>query len=126
MTTLTHLGHFIHGELVIEHGDGTIPVVNPADGCEIGVLPQAGDRQLDLAIDAAQRGFSTWSRISAYERSKVLRAGAQLIRERLESLARVMTLEQGKPLGESRHSNGRCAPTLSSGRQRRGGARTAA
>lgn len=112
MATLTQLGHFIHGELVTEHGDGTIPVLNPADGREIGVLPQADDRQLSQAIAAAQRGFSTWSRISAYERSKVLRAGAQLIRERLESLARVMTLEQGKPLGESRIEWSLCADAL--------------
>lgn len=112
MATLTQLGHFIHGELVVEHGDGVIPVVNPADGREIGVLPQADDRQLDHAVNAAQRGFAVWSRISAYERSKVLRAGAQLIRERLESLARVMTLEQGKPLGESRIEWSMCADAL--------------
>src|SRR6202043_3663022 len=53
-------------------------------------------------LDAASKGFAIWRATSSYERAKVLRKAASLVRERADSIARIMTLEQGKVLAESR------------------------
>src|SRR6202042_506485 len=62
----------------------------------------ADKADLDEALAAALRGFAKWRSTSAFERSKVMRRAAELLRERNESVARAMTVEQGKPLAESR------------------------
>jgi succinate-semialdehyde dehydrogenase/glutarate-semialdehyde dehydrogenase len=79
-----------------------IPVVNPATEEVIGTVACAGPVDLDRALDAASRGFAAWSRVSAFERSKLMRRAADLLRSRTEDIARLLTLEQGKPLVESR------------------------
>jgi succinate-semialdehyde dehydrogenase/glutarate-semialdehyde dehydrogenase len=80
----------------------TIDVVNPATEEVLGTLAHAGIADLDEALAAAAKGFAVWRKVSAYERSKVLRKAADLVRERCESIARLMTQEQGKPLAEAR------------------------
>ena len=80
----------------------TIPVINPATEEAIGTLPHAGIADLDEALDHAVKGFAVWRKMSAYERGKIMRKAADLVRERVESIARLMTLEQGKPLAEAR------------------------
>lgn len=80
----------------------TLPVLNPATGKEIGRCAHAGIADLDRALAAAQRGFELWRKTPAIERSKVLRRAAELMRERVETNALLMTLEQGKPLAESK------------------------
>jgi succinate-semialdehyde dehydrogenase/glutarate-semialdehyde dehydrogenase len=77
-------------------------VVNPATGRPIGDLPHATEGDLDRALAAAERAFADWRRRSPLERSGILRRGAGLIRERLEAIALILTLEQGKALAESR------------------------
>ncbi|MBO1908080.1 NAD-dependent succinate-semialdehyde dehydrogenase [Microvirga sp. 3-52] len=79
-----------------------IPVLNPATEEVIGTVACAGPDDLDRALDAASRGFAAWSRVSAFERSKLMRRAADLLRSRTEDIARLLTLEQGKPLVESR------------------------
>ena len=79
-----------------------LDVTNPATGEVIGTVAAAGIDDLDEALDAAARGFATWRATSAFDRAKILRAGAALLRERLEDVARLMTTEQGKPIAESR------------------------
>jgi succinate-semialdehyde dehydrogenase/glutarate-semialdehyde dehydrogenase len=85
-------------------GDGRIeqPVINPATGETLGALPHASTADLDRALAAAQRGFEIWRAVSPYDRAKVLRRAADLIRERQEHIATQLTLEQGKPLAEAR------------------------
>lgn len=83
-----------------------IPVVNPATEEVIGSVAHAGRADLDAALDAAERGFAAWRKISAYERSKVMRRAAELLRERAEKVAQLMTLEQGKPLAQARLETG--------------------
>ena len=80
----------------------TLPVMNPATGEEIGRVPKAGQADLDEALEAAERGFKAWRAVSAYERAKVMRKAATLMRERVEETARILTLEQGKPLAEAK------------------------
>ena len=80
----------------------TLPVVNPATGEPIGTVAHAEIPDLDRALAAAQKGFEVWRNISAYERSKVMRKAAALVRERIEAIAPVMVMEQGKTLVEAR------------------------
>ncbi|HEY6869205.1 MAG TPA: aldehyde dehydrogenase family protein, partial [Novosphingobium sp.] len=78
------------------------PVLNPATGEPLGELPHATPAELDEALAAAERAFPQWAATSPLERSAILRRAAGLLRERIEDHARVLTLEQGKPLAESR------------------------
>jgi succinate-semialdehyde dehydrogenase/glutarate-semialdehyde dehydrogenase len=80
----------------------TFDVINPATEEVIGKLAHASKADLDVALDAAAAGFAVWRKVSAYERSKIMRKAADLIRERSETTARLMTTEQGKPLAEAR------------------------
>ncbi len=80
----------------------TIDVINPATGLKIGTVARAEIADLEAAAAAAERGFALWRDTSAFERSKVIRRAADLLRERLEEVAKLLTLEQGKPLGEAR------------------------
>ncbi|MDR3407621.1 MAG: NAD-dependent succinate-semialdehyde dehydrogenase [Methylovirgula sp.] len=90
----------------------TIPIVNPATEEVIGQLARAGIADLDAALAAAKAGFAIWRAISAFERAKVLRRAGELLRERLDRVASLMTLEQGKPLAEARYEVLAAADTL--------------
>lgn len=85
-----------------EASDGqTITVTDPATGEQIGSIPKATRADLDAAVAAADAGFKVWSQVSAYERSKIMRRAADILRERREKIAVMMTREQGKPLAEA-------------------------
>lgn len=92
----------IDGRWLSETPSGTVPVTNPADGSLLAHLPVAGPGELSAAVAAAQRGFAVWSRTLPLERFRVITAATALIRERVESIATTLTLEQGKPLAEAR------------------------
>ncbi len=93
---------FIDGQWGPAEAGGVLPVLNPATGEQIGTLARAERADLDRALAAADRGFRVWRNISAFDRARIMRAAANLLRERADSIARLMTLEQGKPLAESR------------------------
>ena len=93
---------FINGEWGPAEAGGVLPVLNPATGEQIGTLARAERADLDRALAAADQGFRVWRKTSAYDRAKIMRAAANLLRERAETIARLMTMEQGKPLAESR------------------------
>jgi succinate-semialdehyde dehydrogenase/glutarate-semialdehyde dehydrogenase len=80
----------------------TLDVLNPATGAPIGKVASASIVDLDRALAAAQRGFETWRWVPANERAATMRRAAGLLRERAESIARLLTLEQGKPFAEAR------------------------
>jgi succinate-semialdehyde dehydrogenase / glutarate-semialdehyde dehydrogenase len=80
----------------------SLAVVNPSTGKEIGRVAHASIADLDVALAAAQKGFLAWKAISAYERCKVMRKAAALLRERTDAIAMLMTQEQGKPLAEAK------------------------
>jgi len=92
----------IDGAWTAAHGGKTLDVMNPATGEVNGAVAHAERADLDVALAAADRGFAAWRRVSAFERSKLLRRAADLLRERADDIARLMTLEQGKPLAEAR------------------------
>jgi succinate-semialdehyde dehydrogenase/glutarate-semialdehyde dehydrogenase len=83
-------------------GSHTLPIINPSTEAELGSLAHAGVDDLDEALAAAAKGFETWRRVSPFDRSKLMRKAANILRERNEHIATLMTLEQGKPIAESR------------------------
>jgi succinate-semialdehyde dehydrogenase / glutarate-semialdehyde dehydrogenase len=93
---------FIDGGWCDAADSRTLAVVNPATGSEIGRVAHAGMADLDRALAATQKGFATWRAMPAIERARLMRAAATLMRERADSIASLMTLEQGKPLAEAK------------------------
>jgi succinate-semialdehyde dehydrogenase/glutarate-semialdehyde dehydrogenase len=102
----------IGGQWRAATGGRTIPVLNPATEEQIGTVPHASEADLDEALAAAERGFHIWRRVSAFDRSKLMRKAADLLRERADSIARMMTMEQGKPLAEARMETMAAADTI--------------
>ncbi|MDB5741850.1 MAG: Succinate-semialdehyde dehydrogenase [Polaromonas sp.] len=96
------LGLFINGKWLDSAGRQTEPVTNPSTGEKLGLLPHATENDLEHALEAARQGFASWRKTSAYERARVLRMAAALIRERRDRIAKVLTLEQGKILAEAK------------------------
>ena len=96
------LALFINGSWKIGEGRDLFPVVDPASGATIGEVPMASPADLDEALDAADQGFKLWRAAPAEQRGAVLKKAAALLRERVEPIARLLTLEQGKPLAEAR------------------------
>ncbi|TPI21083.1 NAD-dependent succinate-semialdehyde dehydrogenase [Mesorhizobium sp. B4-1-1] len=97
-----HVLLHIDGEWKRAASGKTLPIINPANETVLGKLAHAGIADLDEALAAAEKGFQLWSRTSAFERYKLMRAAAVIVRERAETIARIMTAEQGKPLAEAR------------------------
>lgn len=77
-------------------------VINPATGEVIGSFAHATTADLDEAIRAAEAGIKAWQAISVFERSKIMRGAATLMRSRVEEIAALITIEEGKPLAEAR------------------------
>ncbi|MFN4278603.1 MAG: NAD-dependent succinate-semialdehyde dehydrogenase [Ferrovibrio sp.] len=80
----------------------TIPVLNPATGEEIGKVAHADKADLDRALAAADKGFKAWKKVSPYDRYKVLRKAADIIRGRADEIGKIMSMEQGKPFIEAK------------------------
>jgi succinate-semialdehyde dehydrogenase / glutarate-semialdehyde dehydrogenase len=96
--------------------DGTekkcLLVDNPATGEIIGRVAHASRDDLDHALIAAERGFQQWRKIGVLARSELMRRAAGLLRGRSEAIATLMTIEQGKPLPESRLEASAAADTI--------------
>lgn len=92
---------YIDGRFLSGEGRVTEPMYNPATDEVLGELPHATNADLDMAVAAAARAFPAWRATSAIDRSAILRRAAQLIRERCDHIARIMTREQGKILPEA-------------------------
>lgn len=81
-------------------------VFDPATGVKIYEVGFANREDLADALEAAATGFDVWRKLSAYERSKILRKAADLTRLRAEEIAQLITKEQGKPIAEARMEAG--------------------
>lgn len=106
------LGLYIGGKWRTGEGRNTWDVLNPATGEAHAGLPMATAGDLDEALAAAQRGFLAWREIAPEMRSSVLLKTAALLRERVDQIANIATLEQGKPLGEAKGEIGLAATLL--------------
>ncbi|HYM92133.1 MAG TPA: aldehyde dehydrogenase family protein [bacterium] len=81
---------------------GSIPVINPYDGSQIDTVPKADADDVERALATAVRGARAMRKLTGYERSCSLRKAADLMTQRTEDLARTITLEEGKIIGEAR------------------------
>jgi succinate-semialdehyde dehydrogenase/glutarate-semialdehyde dehydrogenase len=93
---------FINGTWGPAASGRTLPVVNPATHGQIGTVAYAEKADLDRALEAADKGFKVWRKVSPFERCKIMRKAADILRERADKIATLMTLEQGKPIGEAK------------------------
>ena len=94
---------YINGEWLSALGGETQSIFNPATGQLIGTVPMMGRQEARQAIAAANQALPAWRALPAKERSARLRAWFELMLEHQEELARLMTIEQGKPLAEARN-----------------------
>ncbi len=105
-------GLLIGGEARGARGRGRQDVINPATEKSLGQLPHATMQDLDDALAAAEKGFLVWRAVPAQGRGKVLKRAADLLRERGEPLARIATMESGKPLAQARIELAMAADTI--------------
>ena len=96
------LALYIDGKWLNGEGRKGEDVINPATGKTLAHLPHASSADLDAALEAAAKGFAVWKATSAYDRSKIMRKAADLVRERYDHISKVQTQEQGKVYVESR------------------------
>ncbi len=96
------LAMYIDGEWCQGSRGETEKVINPANEEVLAELPHATSEDLDRALDAARRAFPKWRATSAYDRSRILEKAADLVRERADSIAATLTMEEGKILGEAK------------------------
>lgn len=94
-------GLFIDGDFVDGHGEG-FKTINPATEEVLAEISEATDADVDLAVHAARKAFRSWSRISGAERGKYLFRIARIIAERSRELAVLESIDNGKPIKESR------------------------
>src|SRR5215470_8170491 len=99
MTDYPELQLYIGGQWKKAAGQ---PVLNPADESVIGTVPTATRADLDAALNAAADGFKVWSKTSPAKRCEIIMKAVALMRQRVEEMAVAMTLEQGKPIAQSR------------------------
>jgi succinate-semialdehyde dehydrogenase/glutarate-semialdehyde dehydrogenase len=100
--SLWHTTPYVDGKWVGENVGETWPLRNPASGALIAEIPQLGQGEVRLAIEAAHRAFITWRRLVAKERSAILRRWYDLIIAHIDDVARLIVLEEGKPFAEAR------------------------
>ncbi|MGE7472050.1 NAD-dependent succinate-semialdehyde dehydrogenase [Bosea sp. NPDC003192] len=103
---------FVGGQWCSAVAGRSIDVSDPASEERIGGVAHAGIADLIRALEAAESGFAVWREISAFERSKLMRRAAELLRSRVDTIAPLMTLEQGKPLAEARTETLAAADTI--------------
>jgi succinate-semialdehyde dehydrogenase/glutarate-semialdehyde dehydrogenase len=98
---LLHRQAYLDGKWVDADSGETFPVTNPATGEILAELPRMGAGETARAVAAAERALPEWKHRTAKERARTLRTLADLMLEHEDELARLMVLEQGKPLAEA-------------------------
>jgi succinate-semialdehyde dehydrogenase/glutarate-semialdehyde dehydrogenase len=93
---------YIDGKWCEASGGGTLGVINPATEEVISDVAYGTREDARRAVAAAARALPGWMKLTAYDRARVLKKTADLMRERADAISRTLTMEQGKPLGESR------------------------
>lgn len=93
---------YIDGKWTDAADGRTLAVINPADESTIIEVAYGTRAEADRAIEAAANAFPGWKAGSAYDRAKILKRTADLLRDRADAIARTLTCEQGKPLPEAR------------------------
>lgn len=95
-------GLFIDGQFVEASDGASFEVTAPANGERIATVSAATDKDVDTAVQSAQRAFLHWSRLTAYDREKTIRKATAHARTRADRIGMLMALEQGKPFNQSK------------------------
>src|SRR5262245_44754021 len=103
---------FIDGKWIEADGKKTLGVINPATEDVIADIAYGGRAETKRAIEAAGRAMPGWMKLTAYDRAKVLKKTAEIMRERIDAIARTLTMEQGKPLPEAKAEINHSADTF--------------
>ena len=98
----------VDGEL-LRSASSTLDVINPATGKVFARCPAAGPAELDRAVAAARKALPKWSALSYEERAGYIKRMSAALKTHQNSLAELLTREQGKPIGQSRDEIGRAA-----------------
>jgi succinate-semialdehyde dehydrogenase/glutarate-semialdehyde dehydrogenase len=93
---------FINGKWRAAISNDWLDVINPATEESVGKVAVAQISDLDEALDAANVAFKLWRNTPPFARYKIMRRAADLLRERADSVAKIMTIEQGKPIAEAK------------------------
>ena len=93
-----HLENYIGGNMIGPLSGKFIDDVNPATGDVFAQIPDSGEKDIEVAVHAAQQAFPKWSVTPVEERFKILNRIASLIDDNIESLALAETMDNGKPL----------------------------
>ena len=93
---------FIDGKWVEADSGRTLGVINPATEETIADIAYGGRAETRRALEAAHRAMQSWMKLTSWDRAKVLKKTADLMRERADSIARTLTMEQGKPVPEAK------------------------
>jgi succinate-semialdehyde dehydrogenase/glutarate-semialdehyde dehydrogenase len=93
---------YIDGKWVEADSGRTLGVINPATEEVLMEVAYGGRAETRRALEAAAKAMPGWMKLSAWDRAKVLKKTAELMRERADAIARTLTLEQGKPVAESK------------------------
>lgn len=99
---LINLQLYIDGQWVPSDSGDTFDVINPVNTQPMGKAAKAGRSETRRALEAASRAFRVWGRAAPDERVKALKKAAAAVADRQEELARILTMEHGKPLGDAR------------------------
>jgi succinate-semialdehyde dehydrogenase/glutarate-semialdehyde dehydrogenase len=102
MPMYANLEMLIDGKFTLGSSGKSEPVINPATEQTLAELPHAATSDLEAAVGAAEKGFCAWKAMSAFDRYRILRKGADILRGRAEAIARILTLEQGKIIAEAK------------------------
>ena len=102
---------YVSGKWV--ESNGTINVVNPYDGQIIDTVPKGNSEDVDKSITSAVRGSEVMAALPGYRRFEILRKTADLLEERIEEFAKIITQEEGKTINEARGEVQRAVQTIS-------------
>src|SRR4051812_34190028 len=103
---------YIDGDWVKANDGRTLGVINPATEEVISDVAYGGRAETRRALEAAAKAMPAWMKLTAWDRAKVLKKTADLMRERIDTIARTMTMEQGKPLAEAKAEVNHSADTF--------------
>ena len=92
---------YIHGDYIESSSGETFNSINPANGEVIATIGQASEDDVEKAILSAEKGFFEWSKMSAFERSRILLKAVKILRDRNDELAELEVIDCGKPLQEA-------------------------
>ena len=95
-----NFGQYINGKWKKSSDGGTYDVINPATEEILGKASKATEQDVEEALNSAQKGLNVWRKTAPWERAKIIRKIADLIRDKKEILAKWLTLEVGKPVIE--------------------------